>query len=50
MRDGVSMLSVMFVESNKVPVQYVVCPKCGRQVRIDEDCECEMLFIVRNKP
>jgi len=40
----------MFVANYESPAQIVVCPKCGRQVRIDKDCECETVYIVRSKP
>ncbi|MDQ3871988.1 MAG: hypothetical protein M3258_00045 [Thermoproteota archaeon] len=27
----------------------VLCPQCGRQKRIDERCDCEMLFYLGYK-
>jgi hypothetical protein len=41
----VRRMSVMFMEVNENPTRLTVCPKCGKQVRIDEDCDCERLFL-----
>jgi len=43
-------MSFMFLDSNERSVQVVVCPKCGRKVRVDEDCDCETMFITHKKP
>ena len=37
-------MSVIFMETGENPARLTVCPKCGKQVRIDEDCDCERLF------
>jgi hypothetical protein len=36
----------MFMEMSEAPARLTVCPKCGKQVRIDEDCDCERLFLL----
>ena len=37
-------MSVMFVANDENPAQIVVCPKCGRKVRIDKECDCEGIY------
>jgi hypothetical protein len=38
----------MFMEEmGESPARLTICPKCGKRVRIDEDCDCERLFLVR---
>jgi hypothetical protein len=34
------------VDMNESPTRLKVCPKCGKQVRIDEDCDCERLLFL----
>lgn len=33
----------------EAPAPLTICPKCGRQVRIDGHCECEAIFL-QTKP
>lgn len=33
-----------YEDENKRPIPLSICPKCGRQVRIDGHCECESIF------
>ena len=40
-------MSAIF-EALEAPVPLSICPKCGRQVRIDGHCECEALFAAEN--
>jgi hypothetical protein len=40
-------MSVIFMGAGENPARLTVCPKCGKQIRIDEDCDCEWLFLVR---
>jgi hypothetical protein len=39
-------MSVMFMEMGEIPARLTVCPKCGKQVRIDEECDCERLLLL----
>ena len=43
MRKNVQMYAITeeIVEEGKVPLS--ICPRCGRQVRIDGHCDCEAL-------
>jgi hypothetical protein len=36
-------MSAVF-EMEEGPVPLTICPRCGRQVRIDGHCECESIF------
>ncbi|HLG36627.1 MAG TPA: hypothetical protein VI338_00715 [Nitrososphaera sp.] len=43
-------MSVIFAagtEESLVPL--AICPRCGRQVRIDGHCECEAIFFTSYK-
>ncbi|AIF84689.1 hypothetical protein NTE_02646 [Candidatus Nitrososphaera evergladensis SR1] len=31
----------------EAPAPLTICPKCGRQVRIDGHCECEAIFLTK---
>jgi hypothetical protein len=38
-----------YEDDEKKPVPLSICPKCGRQVRLDGHCECESIFFGRSK-
>ena len=40
------MSAVMYglQEDDNSPPPMSICPRCGRQVRLDGRCDCEMLF------
>ena len=40
---------LVFELEAEVPAPLAVCPRCGRQVRIDGHCECEAIFVARAK-
>ncbi|MGI0020060.1 MAG: hypothetical protein ACREAY_06290 [Nitrososphaera sp.] len=42
-------MSAIF-EAIEAPAPLSICPKCGRQVRIDGHCDCEALFIAEEYP
>jgi hypothetical protein len=42
------MLAVFELETIEAPAPLSICPKCGRQVRIDGHCECEAIFLAEN--
>jgi hypothetical protein len=31
-------------DSRSVPFLIIICPKCGRYIKINDHCECEALF------
>jgi hypothetical protein len=31
----------------EAPAPLAICPRCGRQVRIDGHCECEAIFLAK---
>ncbi|HEX2067299.1 MAG TPA: hypothetical protein VHF08_01200 [Nitrososphaeraceae archaeon] len=33
-----------YQEDDNSPPPMSICPRCGRQVRLDGRCDCEMLF------
>jgi hypothetical protein len=37
-------MSALFLEVEESPAPLAICPRCGRQVRIDGHCECEAIF------
>jgi len=37
-------MSVLFLKAEDSPDPLAICPRCGRQVRIDGHCECEAIF------
>lgn len=37
------------IEMVEAPTPLAVCPRCGRQVRIDGHCECEQIFLSHRK-
>jgi hypothetical protein len=37
-------MSAIFIEMEESPAPLTICPRCGRQVRIDGHCECEAIF------
>jgi hypothetical protein len=37
-------MSAIFLEAEESPTPLAICPRCGRQVRIDGHCECEAIF------
>ena len=37
------------IEMVEAPAPLAVCPRCGRQVRIDGHCECEQIFLSHRK-
>jgi hypothetical protein len=37
-------MSAIFLEAEQSPAPLAICPRCGRQVRIDGHCECEAIF------
>ncbi|HEY7733486.1 MAG TPA: hypothetical protein VIB07_01715 [Nitrososphaera sp.] len=38
-------MSTIFVGMEETPAPLTICPRCGRQVRIDGHCECEAIFL-----
>jgi hypothetical protein len=42
-------MSAIF-EAIEAPAPLSICPKCGRQVRLDGHCDCEALFIAEEYP
>jgi hypothetical protein len=42
-------MSVLFLEAEDSPAPLAICPRCGRQVRIDGHCECEAIFFAGYK-
>jgi hypothetical protein len=41
-------MSTVFVWMDEYPAPLTICPRCGRQVRIDGHCECEAIFFEAN--
>jgi hypothetical protein len=37
-------MSAIFLDAEESPIPLAICPRCGRQVRIDGHCECEAIF------
>jgi hypothetical protein len=42
-------MSALFLEGEDTPAPLTICPRCGRQVRIDGHCECEAIFFTEYK-
>ena len=42
------MSAMLDLEAIESPAPLSVCPRCGRQVRIDGHCECESIFFAEN--
>jgi len=42
-------MSAIFLEAEESPSPLAICPRCGRQVRIDGHCECEAIFFAGYK-
>jgi hypothetical protein len=40
-------MSAIFAEMEELPVPLTICPRCGRQVRLDGHCDCEEIFLDR---
>lgn len=38
---------IAFEMETEAPVPLSICPRCGRQVRIDGHCECEAVFLAQ---
>ncbi|WP_187147670.1 hypothetical protein [Candidatus Nitrososphaera gargensis] len=38
------MSAAIFLEAEESPAPLTICPRCGRQVRIDGHCDCEAIF------
>jgi hypothetical protein len=38
-------MAAIFVEMEEMPVPLTVCPRCGRQVRLNGHCDCEEIFL-----
>ena len=41
-------MSVAFEMETEAPAPLSICPRCGRQVRIDGHCECEAVFLAQD--
>jgi hypothetical protein len=41
---SVMMFDSQGEESLSVPFPITICPKCGRYIKINDQCECEALF------
>ncbi|HEX9677636.1 hypothetical protein [Nitrososphaera sp.] len=41
-------MSVVFEMETEAPAPLSICPRCGRQVRIDGHCECEAVFLAED--
>jgi hypothetical protein len=41
-------MSVAFEIETEAPTPLSICPRCGRQVRLDGHCECEAVFLAYN--
>jgi hypothetical protein len=44
-----SAIIFSYEDDEKKPTPLSICPKCGRQVRLDGHCECESIFFGRSK-
>jgi hypothetical protein len=44
-----SAIIFRYEDDEKKPAPLSICPKCGRQVRLDGHCECESIFFGRSK-
>lgn len=42
------MSAMLDLEAIESPLPLSICPRCGRQVRIDGHCECESIFFAEN--
>ncbi|HXG06077.1 MAG TPA: hypothetical protein VNI77_01985 [Nitrososphaera sp.] len=40
-------MSALFAEEAPVPLS--ICPRCGRQIRIDGHCDCELIFFTDHR-
>jgi hypothetical protein len=49
MNDHYYCMSTIFMETEESLVPLAICPRCGRQVRIDGHCECEAIFFASYK-
>jgi hypothetical protein len=44
-----SAIIFRYEDDEKKPAPLSICPKCGRQVRLDGHCECESIFFGPSK-
>jgi hypothetical protein len=45
----INSMSAVFLEAGDSPAPLTICPRCGRQVRIDGHCDCEAIFFAGYK-
>lgn len=43
-------MSALFEIEMDAPAPLSICPRCGRQVRIDGHCDCEAIFLAKEHP